>query len=571
MAQEVAQRTPPYGGRLVDLLVRGRERDELLRAAGELKPLVLSERQLCDFELLVNGGFSPLDRFMGRRDFERVLRGMRLSDGTLWPMPITLPVEPGRYEVEEQVALRDQTGTILGVMTLEEAYPWNPAELARQVLGKDDEAHPLVTEMKNWGRVNLSGPIQALRLPVHHDFTDLRLTPREVRERLEAQGAGNVVAFQTRNPLHRAHEELTKRAARACGGTLLLHPVVGMTKPGDVNYVTRVRAYRKLVENYYGEQDVVLALLPLAMRMAGPREALWHAIIRRNFGANHFIVGRDHAGPGKDSRGEPWFGPYESQEMVAEHADEIGMKVLRFSEMLYVPETDSYEERGKLPEGTKTASISGTQVRNDYLAKGQPLPGWFTRPEVAAILAEAYPPRAKQGFCVWFTGMSGAGKSTTALALQAMLHEHGRRVTLLDGDIVRTNLSKGLGFSKEDRDTNILRIGFVAAEIVRHGGVALCAAISPYDATRQAVRKQFGEGQFVEVFVDTPLEVCEERDVKGLYGQARAGKIAGMTGVDDAYEMPRGAELTISGSGETLARNVRKLENYLIEAGFLRN
>lgn len=569
MRDNIAQRTKPYGGRLVDLVARGAERDELMRRAAGLKPLVLSERQLCDFELLANGGFSPLTRFMGRADYESVLREMRLADGTLWPMPITLPVEPGRYEVGETVALRDQTGTILGVMTVEEAYDWDPDELAIFVLGKNDEGHPLVAEMRNWDRVNLSGPIQAVRLPVHHDFTDLRLTPREVRERLETMGAGNVVAFQTRNPLHRAHEELTKRAARTCEGTLLLHPVVGMTKPGDVNYVTRVRAYRKLVENYYTEQEVVLALLPLAMRMAGPREALWHAIIRRNFGANHFIVGRDHAGPGQDSKGAPWFGPYEAQELVQKHADEVGVKVMAFSEMLYVPESDSYEERDKLPEGVLTAAISGTQVRNDYLAKGRALPGWFTRPEVAAILAEAYPPREKQGFCVWFTGVSGAGKSTTALALQALLHEYGRRVTLLDGDIVRTNLSKGLGFSKEDRDANILRIGFVAAEIVRHGGVALCAAISPYEATRQEVRKLFGEGQFVEVFVDTPLAVCEQRDVKGLYGRMRAGKISGVTGVDDAYEPPQEPEMVISGSGETLGHNVRKLESYLLDAGFL--
>jgi sulfate adenylyltransferase len=381
-------------------------------------------------------------------------------------------------------------------------------------------------------------------------------------------GNRNVVAFQTRNPMHRVHEELTKRASKMIGGSLLIHPVVGMTKPGDVDHYTRVRIYKALVENYYDE-NTLLALLPLAMRMGGPREAVWHAIIRRNYGANHFIVGRDHAGPGKDSQGEPFYGPYDAQEMLSAVADEVGVKMVPFEWMVYLPDEDRYEVISNVKEGVKTLQISGTQVRDDYLAKGKTLPEWFTRPESAQILLEAHPPYHKQGFCIWFTGLSGAGKSTIAKRLTNMLQEYGRNPTVLDGDVVRTHLSKGLGFSKEDRDTNILRISFVAGEIVRHTGTVICAAISPYRQARAEARKMVKEGHFIEVFVDTPLAVCEDRDVKGLYARARAGEIKNFTGIDDPYEAPINPEVNLNTVGKSPQENAREIIDYLIERKFL--
>jgi sulfate adenylyltransferase len=382
-------------------------------------------------------------------------------------------------------------------------------------------------------------------------------------------GHANVVAFQTRNPMHRIHEELTKRAADEVNGSLLIHPVVGMTKPGDVDHYTRVRVYRALAETYYDSQATLLSLLPLAMRMAGPKEALWHAIIRRNHGANHFIIGRDHAGPGNDSHGRPFYGPYEAQAMLEQYGAEIGVKPVEFKELVYLADEERYEEQNKVAEGARIFSISGTQVREDYLAKGQPLPEWFTRRETAEILQQMYPPRHKQGFCIWFTGLSGSGKSTTAEVLTSLLLERGRQVTLLDGDVVRTHLSKGLGFSPEDRDTNILRIGFVAGEIARAGGAAITAAISPYRTTRNESRKMVGEERFIEVFVDTPIEVCEQRDVKGLYARARRGQITGFTGVDDPYETPVNPEITLYTVGTSPKENAYAIIAYLEEHGFL--
>jgi sulfate adenylyltransferase len=486
-------------------------------------------------------------------------------------VPVTLPVEVDTdIRIGQEIALRDSKNELLAVMAIEQIYDWDLADVSNKVFATEDLRHPLVAEMHRWGKLNISGRLQVLKLPVHHDFRDLRQTPAQTRASLESFGYGNVVAFQTRNPLHRVHEELTKRAAKGVDGVLLLHPVVGMTKPGDVDHYTRVRTYRTLTESYFERDRVLLSLLPLAMRLAGPREALWHALIRRNYGANHLIVGRDHAGPGIDSSGNPFYGPYDAQELVEEYSDEIGVRVVPFSQVIYLPDEERYEEVSKIPEGAKTAAISGTQVRDDYLSKGKPLPRWFTRPEVAEILAETYPPRHKQGFCVWFTGLSGSGKSTTAEVLTDLLMESGRQVTVLDGDVVRTNLSKGLGFSKEDRDINIRRIGFVAAEVVRHGGVAVCAAVSPYRATRDDVRNMVGGDRFIEVFVDTPLSVCEERDSKGMYAKARRGEIKDFTGIDDPYESPENAEVTLDTVARTPEENARLVRDELIGMGFIK-
>jgi sulfate adenylyltransferase len=507
---------------------------------------------------------------MGKADYQSVLDTMRLSNGTIFPIPITLSVDPSpNIHLGQQIALRDDKNNLLAVMTIEEMYEWDLAEHAEKVYGSQDLRHPLVAEMHRWGKVNISGELKVLQLPLNYDFQNLRMTPAQVREKLAEFGRGNVVAFQTRNPLHRVHEELTKRASKEVDGVLLLHPVVGMTKPGDVDHYTRVRTYRALVDNYYEEGTVLLSLLPLAMRMAGPREALWHAIIRRNYGANHIIVGRDHAGPGNDSSGKPFYGPYDAQEMVQQYSEEVGVKMLPFKMLVYLPDTDEYEEIDKVSKDVKTDSISGTQVRDDYLSKGKLLPAWFTRPQVAEVLAESYPPKHRQGFCMWFTGLSGSGKSTTASVLTPLLHEVGRQVTMLDGDVVRTHLSKGLGFSKEDRDTNIRRIGFVAAEIVRHGGVAICAAVSPYRATRNDVRNMVGTDRFLEIFVDTPLEVCEDRDVKGMYARARRGEIKGFTGIDDPYEAPRNAEINLNTVDHTPEENAFLIIEKLKEFGFV--
>src|SRR5579862_149287 len=560
----------PYGGGLVDLIAPEEERRAFIERAIGLRSLQLSLRSLCDIELLATGAFSPLDRFMGRAAYEAVVRDMRLPDGTLWPVPIALPVADVALVREgEDVALRSPQNDVIAIMRVEEIYRRDPAFEARGVFGTDDARHPLVAEMNTWGPWYASGPLRVVNLPRHYDFTELRRTPAEVRRLLAERGTTNVVAFQTRNPMHRAHEELTKRAAERVRGTLLIHPVVGMTKPGDVDHYTRVRCYKALVGRYYDPQKTILSLLPLAMRMAGPREAVWHAIIRRNFGANHFIVGRDHAGPGMDSAGKPFYGPYEARALAESVQAEIGVTILPFDELVHVPDEGRYAEAHTVRQGTRVLSLSGTQVRRDFLANGRPLPAWFTRPEVAEILANAYPSREQQGVCVWFTGLSAAGKSSIAEVLALRLMEWGRHVTVLDGDVVRTNLSDGLGFGRDDRDTNVRRIGYVAAEIVRHRGTVICAAVSPYRATRAECRAMIGTEHFVEVWVDTPLDVCERRDPKGLYARARRGEIKGVTGIDDPYEMPDGAELTLKTTDCTPAANVDKILQYLSERGYL--
>jgi sulfate adenylyltransferase len=561
----------PYGGTLVDLLAKDEELDELRAYASTLPSIQVSDRTVCDLELLATGSFSPLDRFMGSADYQRVLDEMRLTSGHLFPIPVTLPVQRDQsITLDGDVALRNSKNDLLAVMTIEEAYPWDHEETSRKVFGSTDLRHPLVSEMQRWGSINLSGRLRVLRLPRHYDFEELRRTPAQVRAELRQMGRRNVVAFQTRNPLHRVHEELTKRAIREVDGALLLHPSVGMTRPGDVDHYTRVRTYKALAQRHYDPERILLSLLPLAMRMGGPREALWHALIRRNHGANHFVVGRDHAGPGKDSTGKPFYGPYDAQELVTTHSEELGVQVIPFQELTYLPDEERYEEITKVPSGVRTATISGTQVREDFLNIGRLLPSWFTRPEVAEILAETYPPRHRQGVCIWFTGLSGAGKSTTAEVLTTLLLEQGRQVTVLDGDVVRTHLSKGLGFSKDDRDINIRRIGFVAAEIVRHGGVVICAAVSPYRSTRDDIRSMVGSDRFIEVFVDTPLEVCEQRDVKGMYASARRGQIKDFTGIDDPYESPVNPEITLETVMHLPDENARLILQCLIDRGFVR-
>ena len=561
----------PYGGELIDLLVEPAEHDELFRLAASLPSIQLTQRETCDLEMLAVGAFSPLRSFMGKADFERAVGEMRLADGRVFPIPVTLSVDDlTNIEVGKPIALRDIRNDLLAVLNVGEIYEWDREYTAQNVYGTTDPRHPLIAEMHRWGKYNLSGELRVLSLPVYHDFNDLRLTPRQTRDRLEKLGRSNVVAFQTRNPIHYAHEIMTRRAMERIDGTLLLHPVVGMTKEGDIDYFTRVRTYKTVAELAYEHNQVLLSLLPLAMRMAGPREAVWHAIIRRNYGANHLIVGRDHASPGVNSQGKPFYAADEAQKLAVEFSQEIGVKIQAFQEFAYLPDEGRYEEIGKVRPGSRTFSLSGTEIRDDYLGKGKELPLWFTRPEVSAILSESYPPRHRQGVCIWFTGLSGAGKSTTAEILVSLLLEEGRQATVLDGDVVRTHLSKGLGFSRDDRDINVTRIGFVASEIVRHGGVAICAAVSPYRQSRNQVRLMFREGSFIEVFVDTPLDVCESRDAKGMYAKARRGEIKDFTGIDDVYEEPETAEITLDTVKHPAEVNARAILAFLRAKGFVK-
>jgi len=536
-----------------DLFVSPDQATVLKAAAGAMPSWDLTARQACDLELLMNGGFFPLKGFNSQADYDGVVEKMRLADGTLWPIPITLDVSEKFAEgvaPGTRVALRDAEGVILAVMTVSDKWTPNKALEAAKVYGADDLAHPAVNYLHNVaGPVYLGGPIQGVQAPVHYDFKGRRDTPNELRAYFKKLGWEKVVAFQTRNPLHRAHQELTFRAAREAQANLLIHPVVGMTKPGDVDHFTRVRCYEAVLDKY-PQSTTTMSLLNLAMRMAGPREAVWHGLIRRNHGVTHFIVGRDHAGPGKNSAGQDFYGPYDAQTLFTEYESEIGVKMVDFKHMVYVQEKASYYPANEVPDGCTILDISGTELRR-RLREGLDIPEWFSFPEVVTQLRKTSPARDKQGFTVFFTGLSGSGKSTVANALMIKLMEMGGRpVTLLDGDVVRKHLSSELGFSKEHRDINIKRIGYVASEITKNGGIAICAPIAPYTATRRAVREMIESyGAFIEVHVATSLEECEKRDLKGLYKLAREGKIKEFTGISDPYEPPTKAELVLDTEG----------------------
>jgi sulfate adenylyltransferase len=546
----------PHGGELISLLADHERTQELTKQSTDWPSWDLTARQVCDLELLMSGGFSPLRGFLGSAEHASVCESMRLSDGTLWPVPVTLDVTAdfaARLEPGMSVALRDAEGVMLAVLHVEETYRPDLEAEARSVFGSTDQSHPGVAHLlQRTNPVYVGGRVEGLQLPLHYDYRDLRHTPAELRADFADKGWRKVVAFQTRNPLHRAHQELTLRAAKEVEANLLIHPVVGMTKPGDVDHYTRVRCYQAIMPGY-PHGTAMLSLLPLAMRMGGPREAVWHAIIRKNYGVSHFIVGRDHAGPGKDAAGNDFYGPYDAQELLREHQEELGVNMVPFQMMVYVEDRDTYMPVDEVPEGARTLNISGTEQRR-RLAEGRDLPEWFTPPSVAAELRRSYLPRAKQGFTVFFSGLSGSGKSTIAnVLLVKLLEMGGRPVTLLDGDLVRKNLSSELGFSKEHRDINIRRIGYVASEITKNGGIAICAPIAPYEATRKDVRAMVEPGGgFLLVHVATPIEVCEERDRKGLYAKARAGILKEFTGISDPYEVPTDADVTID-TGELSA------------------
>jgi sulfate adenylyltransferase len=564
----------PHGGVLKELYLGESAAEAEQEKARDYLSWDLTARQICDIELLLNGAFSPLEGFLTQAEYQGVLENMRLPDGTLWPIPVTLDVSrefADQLKVGQSIALRDPEGVLIATMQVSDSWtPDKPAE-AEAAFGSQDEQHPAVHYlMHQAGEVYLGGKLHGIEPPLHYDFRLLRDTPAELRGRFRKLGWRKVVAFQTRNPLHRAHQELTFRAAREQEANLLIQPVVGMTKPGDVDHYTRVRCYEHVLEQY-PEQTTTLSLLPLAMRMAGPREALWHAIIRKNYGCTHFIVGRDHAGPGNDSNGEPFYGPYDAQELFKEHEAELDITMVPFQLMVYVEDRAEYVPVDETKPEETVLNISGTEFRR-RLAEGLEIPDWFSYPKVVEELRRSYPPRDKQGFTVFFTGLSGSGKSTIANALLVKLLENGgRAVTLLDGDLVRKNLSSELGFSKEHRDLNIMRIGYVASEITKNGGVAICAPIAPYAATRRAVRGAIEpNGGFLEVHVATPLEVCEQRDRKGLYAKARAGIIKEFTGISDPYEEPQNPEMRINTVGLSPDLAAHRILVKLESLGFIR-
>jgi sulfate adenylyltransferase len=558
---------------VADGLLVGKERArELKQEAVHLPSWDLDFRQIWDLELLANGAFAPLTGYLGKADYEGVCKSMRLADGSIWPMPITLDVTEEVAQTLQggsRVALRHPEGMVLAVLTVSDVWRPDKEGEAEGVLGTTDDGHPGVFELMRSHPVYVGGTLEGVELPPHHTFRHLRHTPAELKHEFERLGWSKVVAFQTRNPMHRAHVELARRAAAQIEGNLLIHPVVGMTNPGDVDYFTRVRCYEAVLKHTPAHTAMV-SLLPLAMRMGGPREAVWHSLIRRNYGCTHFIVGRDHAGPRDPKTGEGFYGPYDAQELLEKHTQEIGIEMVPFEEMVYVEDRGEYMAVSQVPEGGRVLNISGTELRR-RLRDGSDIPEWFTYPEVIKELRLRFPDRSRQGFTVFLTGLSGSGKSTIANVLMAKLMEIGTRpVTLLDGDIVRKNLSSELGFSKEHRDLNIRRIGFVASEITKNRGIAICAPIAPYRSVRREVRQLIDSlGAFIEVYVAAPIEVCEERDRKGLYAKARAGLIKGFTGIDDPYEEPENAEIVLDTSAMSVEESAAHILLYLENEGFI--
>jgi sulfate adenylyltransferase len=563
----------PHGGKLIDLLASPERSAELKAASRDWPSWDLTPQQFCDLELLINGAFSPLTGFLKQADFDSVCATMRLADGTLWPIPVTLDIPEdlaAKLAPGGHLALRDVEGVMLGVLHVEELWQPDRVVAAHTVFGTTDLKHPGAAQMiKRSNPVFVGGRVEGIQLPNHYDFRALRQTPAEIRADFARQGWRKVVAFQTRNPMHRAHCELAMRAAKEVQASLLIHPVVGLTKPGDLDHYTRVRCYQAVMHRM-PQHTVKLALLNLAMRMGGPREAVFHAIIRKNHGCTHFIVGRDHAGPGSDSQGQPFYGPYEAQDLLQQHQEELGVAMVPFKQLVYVEDEDTYYPVDEIPAGKRSLDISGTDLRR-RLNEGREIPSWFTFPEVADELRKTHPPRHKQGFTVFFSGLSGAGKSTVASVLLVKFMEMGGRpVTLLDGDMVRKNLSSELNFSKEHRDINIRRIGYVASEITKNGGIAICAPIAPYDATRKEVRAAIeAGGGFVLVHVATGIDTCEERDRKGLYAKARAGILKEFTGISDPYEEPADAEVVLDTAKLSPEESAQEILLFLEREGYV--
>jgi sulfate adenylyltransferase len=563
-----------HGGQLINLYAA----DEAINAEKDKAQNCLSwslnRRQLFDTELLLNGAFSPLRGFLTQRDYDSVLSSMRLAEGTLWPMPINLDVSADfakSITLGDNIALRDAEGVLIANMTVSDCWAVDKTAEANAVFGSTDTNHPGVHYLLHeTGDYYLGGTLVGVTAPFYYDFKEHRYSPAQLRAYFEKQNWSNVIAFQTRNPLHRAHVIMTKRLMAEHKANFVIHTAVGMTKPGDIDHYSRVRCYQKTL-THYPKNSAMLSLLPLAMRMAGPREALWQTIIRQNYGFSHFIVGRDHAGPGRDNRGGHFYDVKAAQQLVLAYQDELKIKVIAAPFLLYSPERGEFCEETQLLPGEEGLYISGAELRG-LLQKGAPIPNWFAYPEIIEELHTVLPPRSKQGVTLFFTGFSGSGKSTLANGVLVRLLElGGRKVTLLDGDVVRKILSSELTFSKEHRDLNIIRIGYVASEITKNGGIAVCAPIAPYTYTRRRVRTMVEEhGTFVEIHVATSIDVCESRDRKGLYALARSGKLKGFTGIDDPYEVPEHPELRIDTSEYSIAEGVDLVLAKLTEMGIIK-
>ena len=542
----------PHGNKLVSFHLSKGELEEYVELSNTISSLTLSLKQQCDLEMILNGAFSPLLTFNNQKDYEEILLNNKLLNGVIWPIPIVLDV-PNDFlkalDKNEHISLRNAEGFLLAILKVREFWSPNKKDEANSIFKTIDENHPGVDYLFNHTNSNyISGELVPIQSNKYFDFTHLRKSPQEVRDLFRSKRWQDVIAFQTRNPMHRAHFELTRLAMEQHNAKLLIHPVIGISKPGDIDHFTRVKCYQHIIK-HYPENSVELSLINLAMRMAGPKEALWHAIIRKNYGCNYIIIGRDHAGPGVDAKGKPYYQPYDAQELISQYQEELEIKMVPFQEMVFVQNKRNYLPLDQIKEEEQIETLSGTQFK-ELLKQRTEIPNWYSFPEVVHELRRRYPKLHNQGLTVFFTGLSGAGKSTLANALMYKLMEmEDRPITLLDGDIVRQHLSSELGFSKEDRDIHVKRIGYVASEITKHGGVAICAPIAPYSNTRKTVRNMIDEvGSFVEIHVSTPLSVCEERDVKGLYKRARAGKILDFTGVSDPYEEPQNPEITIDTS-----------------------
>ena len=550
-----------------------RSKDILKKKSINYPSWVLTDRQICDLEMILNGGFSPLGGFLGKDDYESVINDLRLNDGRLWPIPIMLDVTSEfaqSISIGNKITLKDKEGFSLAIMEITDIWEPDRIKEAKLVFGTDDDSHPGVDYLLNeCNPLYVGGTLDCIDFPHHYDYQHLRHTPEVLKQKFQEMGWNKIVAFQTRNPLHRAHVEMTLRAIKEINANLLIHPVVGMTKPGDVDHYTRVRCYNHVLDKY-PDNSAILSLLPLAMRMGGPREALWHAIIRKNYGCTHLIVGRDHAGPGNDKDGNPFYGPYDAQDIIEKYKDEIGIQMVPFKFLVFLPNQNSYKPIDEVPDGIDYKTVSGSELRK-HLDEGTDIPDWFTYQEVAKELQKSRPPKAERGFTIFFTGLSGSGKSTLANGLLIKLLENGSRpATLLDGDIVRTHLSSELGFSKEHRSLNVRRIGFVASEITKNNGIAICAPIAPYKKDRRFNRKLISKlGGYIEIYVSTSIDKCEERDVKGLYKLARAGVIKEFTGISDPYEAPENAEIIIDSSGIAPEKLVDQIFHKIKKIGYI--
>ncbi|SHO53540.1 bifunctional sulfate adenylyltransferase/adenylylsulfate kinase [Desulfopila aestuarii] len=560
------------------LLVHFRYGEQLKQKATGCSGIDLNHRQLCDLELLLNRAFYPLSGYLAREDYESVLDTMRLCDGTPWPMPVCLDIDEKiarELSAGQHLALNDQEGFLLAILTVGDIWQPDKKREALKIYGTDDaSSHPgvqqLYSNVKDW---YVSGTLEGLNLPIHYDFKELRRTPADTHRMFALNGWRNVIGFHTREYLHCAHREMVLRAAREAGANIFLQPVVSLGQYGNLDHYTHVRCYQQIAQKF-PKNMVLVGLLPLADRWAGPREALWQAIIKRNYGCSHFLVADDHADPFSaiSNGGHQLFYPrHAAQELVGEFAKETGIEMVPANKMVYVEEKAQYLPESEVAEGMRINEISSAELKR-RLEHDLEIPEWFSYPEVVEELKRTYPPRSRQGFTIFITGFSGSGKSTLArVLLIKFLEMRTRPVTLLDGDIVRKNLSSELNFSKEHRNLNITRIGFVASEITKNGGIAICAPIAPYEESRKANRELISScGGYIEVYMATPLEVCEQRDRKGVYAKARAGKVKAFTGVTDPYIPPANPELTIDTSNMTPAEAAQEVLLYLEEQGYLR-